>query len=187
MTLFVALFAALVCAIWLSEKRSSRLRWLLAVAAVIVLLPTPSSSFWSADVRRSTFFAEGHAAQAFEREDIVLVLPYGKAGWSMLWQAESDFAYRMAGGRLGNLPPEEFRWTPLLRALAGGVVSPEAVRMLPSFLAEHDVDAIVVANGTRIPQKRLVETLGRRPARVADALVFELGATSDERRVPAAP
>jgi hypothetical protein len=179
MTLFVALFAALVCALWLAEKQGSRVRWLVAIAAVIALLPTPSRSFWTAEARRSTFFANGYAAQRFAPEDIVLVLPYGRSGWSMLWQAETGFAYRMAGGRLGNLPPDEQRWLPLLRALAGGPLTRDAVLMLRPFLSAHEVDAIVVAPGTRAGPRRLVERLGIGPTHESDALVYELrGAAS---------
>jgi len=119
LTLFVALFAGLVSAIWLAEKQSSRVRWLAAAAAVIALLPTASTAYWTADVPRSNFFARGTVVKWFDENDILLVLPYGSAGWSMTWQAESGFAYRMAGGRLGNLPREEGSWHPLLLALAG--------------------------------------------------------------------
>jgi hypothetical protein len=174
LTLFVELFAGLVCAIWLAERTQSRLRWLAACAAVIALLPTWSTSFWSADVERSTFFSDGYAERRFNADDTVLVLPYGKSGWSMLWQAESDFAYRMAGGRLGNLPPDEQRWLPVLRSLAGAEVTPDARQMLRPFLEEHRVDAIVVAPGTRKPQRELVTALGLGPQRITDALVYTL-------------
>ena len=92
----------------------------------------------------------------------------------MLWQAESRFAYRMTGGRLGNLPPDEQRWLPVLRSLAGAVVTPEARRMLRPFLEEHRVDAIVVAPGTRTPQRDMVNALGLVPQRIADALIHTL-------------
>jgi hypothetical protein len=172
LTLFVALFTALVCALWLAEKPHSRIRWAIAVAAVVVLLPTPSAAFWTADVPRSSFFSGGTAAAMFGRDDTVLVLPYGRAGWSMAWQAESRFAYRMAGGRLGNLPPEEQRWQPLLHVLAGRPTTDQAVTLLPSFLEQHDVDAIVVARGARASPRRLIETLGIEPVRIRDALVY---------------
>lgn len=173
LTLFVALFAALVCAIWLVERRS-RLRWSIAAVAIVVLLPTPSTAFWTADVPRSTFFSGGAVARRFDPDDVLLVLPYGRAGWSMAWQAESGFAYRMAGGRLGNLPPDEQRWQPLLHVLAGRPVTPEARRLLPAFLAEHGVDAVVVAPGTRPGPRQLVETLDVEPVRVDDARVYLL-------------
>jgi hypothetical protein len=174
LTLFVALFAGLVCAIWLAERPQSRLRWLAGCAAVIALLPTWSTSFWSADVERSTFFSDRHAKRTFDGDDTVLVLPYGRSGWSMLWQAESDFAYRMAGGRLGNLPPDEQRWLPVLRSLAGAEVTPQARRMFRRFLEEHRVDAIVIAPGTRRPQRKMITALGLVPRRIADALVYTL-------------
>jgi len=172
-TLFVALFAALVCALWLAERRGSRIRWIVAVAAIVALLPTPSASSWSADVPRPRFFADGHAQRALNPDDIVLVLPYGKAGWSMLWQAETGFAYRMAGGRLGNFPPDEGRWQPVLRTLAGEDIEPHSER-LAAFLVAHGVDAIVVVPGTRRGARAVVEGLGLRPIRIGDALLYRL-------------
>lgn len=175
LSLFVALCAALVCALWLAEQRRSPLRWLLALTAVVALLPAPAQSFWTSDVQRSEFFTNGHAAERFAEDDTVLVLPYGKSGWSMLWQAETGFAYRIAGGRLGNLPPSEQRWRPVLQALAGAQTTPEATGQLPAFLREHGVDAIVVVpSQTRNRVERLVATLGVEPAHIADALVYQL-------------
>lgn len=173
LTLFVSLLAALVCALWLAERQASVLRWLTAALAVVALVPTPSRAFWTSDVERSCFFASGHAQRVFAPDDILLVLPYGAAGWSMLWQAEADFGYRMAGGRLGNLPPGEQRWLPLLRALAGAKHPPGAPAELSRFVRTHGVDAIVVVpSQTRDAPERLVETLGIEPDRVCDALVY---------------
>jgi hypothetical protein len=53
-------------------------------------------------------------------------------------------------------------------------VTPEARRLLPAFLAEHGVDAVVVAPGTRPGPRQLVETLDVEPVRVDDALVYLL-------------
>jgi hypothetical protein len=175
LTVFVSLLAALVCAIWLAERRTSIFRWSLAVLSVVALLPTPSTAFWTAEVERACFFADGHAQRLFRPDDVLLVLPYGRAGWSMLWQAEADFGYRTAGGRLGNLPPDEQRWLPLLRVLAGAEPSKTAADQLRPFLDEHDVDAIVVVpTRTRPSPRALVERLGVEAVRVCDALVYRL-------------
>src|SRR4029077_8231545 len=42
------------------------------------------------------------------RGEIVLVFPFGPREHSMLWQAESDFRFRMAGGYLRPDTPESF-------------------------------------------------------------------------------
>ena len=43
--------------------------------------------------------------------------------------------------------------------------------MLRPFLEEHRVDAIVVAPGTRTPQRDMVNALGLVPQRIADAII----------------
>jgi hypothetical protein len=171
----MALFCGLVCAIWLAEPHASRMRWVLAIAAVVVVLPTPSTAFWTADVERVRYFANGDADRRFTEKDVVLVVPYGGSGWSMLWQAEAKFAYRMAGGRLGNLPPDEQRWLPILRVLGGAKLTPKATEQLPGFLQQHGVDAIVVVP-SRTPShvERLVSDLGIKPVREGGALVYAL-------------
>ena len=110
----------------------------------------------------------------------------------MLWQAETGFAYRIAGGRLGNLPPSEQRWRPVLQALAGAQTTPEATGQLPAFLREHGVDAIVVVpSQTRNRVERLVATLGVEPAHIADALrlpaVYSGAVTSTAARAARPP
>jgi hypothetical protein len=176
LSLFVALFAALICALWISAGgRRPYGRWALGVAAVVVLLPYPSRSFWTAAVPNPVFFRSHEEAKSLTPADSAVVLPFGESGWSMLWQAENDMRYRMIGGYLGSRPPSEARWSNVYRALATGKVPPGEGRIFRRFLAAHHATAVVVAPGTMPTLRRLVNTLPTRPVHDAGVAVYRLG------------
>jgi hypothetical protein len=177
LSMFVALLAALVCALWLAEPRwPAFLRWALAVAAVVAVFPSPARSIWTSDVPNPAFFKTDARNGALRSSDTALVFPFGKAGWSMLWQAENHMRYRMVGGHLGNRPPEEKRWNDLLRAFVRGRrLPPGADRTFRQFLRAHGVTVVVVARGTKPALRSLVQTLPVRPDQVADVLLYRLG------------
>jgi hypothetical protein len=176
LSLFVVLLAALVCALWLAgSSRHAGLRWALALLAAIAVFPTPSRGFWTTTVPNPAFFRAG--GPGLEASDTVLILPLGKAGWSMLWQAEDGMRYRMAGGHLGSRPPEEDRWHDFLRAIISGRrIPPGAGRMLRQYIRAHGVTVVVVAPGTKPSLRRLARTLPVRPQHRADALLYRLSA-----------
>ena len=173
LTLYVSLLAALACALWLAEPaRRTWLRWALALAALVAVAPNPAHSRWTAEVPRPVFFTDDRFERHLPRGQTALVLPYGPAGWSLLWQAESGMAFRLVGGHLGRqVTAAEERWRAVYRGLGRGEVSrPELVR----FLREHRVRTVIVAPGARPRARRLVEGLGFPGRRVADVLVVRL-------------
>ena len=176
LAMFVELFAALITASWLAQpSRRSWARWALAVVAGISLLPTPSRTFWTASVPNPRFFANETATSILSSRDTVLVLPFGKAGWSMLWQAENHMHYRMVGGYLGNRPPTEERWQQLYRALIQGrAVEPT---LLKKFLQAHGAAVVIVSAGTKRALRRTVERLPASAARFGDVTVYRLKTT----------
>ena len=176
LSLFVALLAALVCALWLARAGPhAGWRYALALAAAAAIFPTPSRAFWTSSVPNPQFFRTHASKATLTGSDTALVFPFGKAGWSMLWQAENHMRYRMAGGYLGNRPPEEARWNGFIRTLISGRrVPPGADRKLQRFLKAHKVTVIVVAPGTKPALRRLVESLPGEATREADVLVYRL-------------
>jgi hypothetical protein len=175
LSMFVALLAALVCAMWLSQGGQHwRLRWGLALAAAVAMFPVASRAFWTSDVPNPTFFRSKTADAVLAPSDTALVLPFGKSGWSMLWQAEHHMRYRMVGGYLGNRPPSEERWERFYRELISGRRLPPSADFL-RFLQAHGATVVVVAPRTKPRLRRLVRTLPVRPRREADVLVYALG------------
>jgi len=172
-SLFVALLAALLFALWLAE--GGRRRWALALVALAATTPNPSRSLWTSDVPRPELFRDGHSDAVLRRGETALVFPFGGAGWSMLWQAEDGFRYRLAGGYLGNRPPQERRWQELLRALISGRRLPaQAAAGLRRYAEAHCVRVVVVAPGTKPALRRLARTLPAVPVHRAGATLYRL-------------
>ena len=163
LTVYTSLLAGLLVAFALSD-RPTTFRWALAVAGIVMTLPNLALPTWHSPVPQASF------AHAIPRGATVLVLPYGSGGWSMLWQAEASFRFRMVGGHFAlRVTPAERTWSDVYTGINGGRVTPARLR---AFLAAHRVDRIVVAPGTRKGARRLAALVGRRPERVGDALVY---------------
>jgi hypothetical protein len=172
LTMYTALLAGLLIALALADRRSIA-RWLLAVAGIVATLPNLQLAQWSSDVSRPQFLGEGRYERHIPEGSIALVLPYGPAGWSMLWQAEADFKFRIVGGHFGlRVTPPEEEWRDVYEQLGTGSVPPDRLR---SFLLAHDVDVVVVAPGTRGRARRAVEAaMGSPPEHVLDVLVYRV-------------
>jgi hypothetical protein len=178
LTMLVALLAGLVCAIWLAEEGGRKAgRWALALLGVVALLPTFSQRLWSAEVPHSTFFETHRYERSLEPGETVLVLPYGPAGWSLLWQAEAGMRFRLVGGHFGvRTTPREARWAPVYAAFSTGTLPTSGPASIRRFLEAHRVDVVVVGPGTPAKVRSLVTRVlpSLVPARSGDALVYRL-------------
>jgi hypothetical protein len=170
LTMYASLAAALLVALSLRDRPRAG-RWALAAAGIVATLPNLGLAQWSSDVPRPRFFADRCYEQSVAEGSRALVLPYGPAGWSMLWQAESGFRFRMIGGHFAlRVTPAEEEWRDVYEELGNGRISP---RRLRSFLTAHVVDVVVVAPGTRRRVRRVVAaTIGSAPTRPGDALLY---------------
>jgi hypothetical protein len=179
------LSVALIFALWLSsDGRIASVKWAWALASMVLLLPNLSSSLWVNRVERPTFFSSGTYRQYLSPGENALVIPYAQTGFSMLWQAESHFYYRMAGGYLSYYVPPSFARCPFVVTLFTGRLERDSGRELKAFLAAKGVGAIIVQEGTSERFSplfssvglRAVEVGGVRLYRVAPSLVASLGA-----------
>ena len=172
LTVFVSLLAGLLVAVALADE-PSRWRWLLAVAGVLLTLPHLGLAQWSSPVPRPTFFAMNRDERHLADGETALVLPYGPAGWSLLWQAENRFRFRLIGGHFAlRVTPSEEQWRDVYEGLPNGRVTADR---LHRFLDSHCVDVVVATPGTRAGTRRAVEEVTGPPAaRSADAAVYRV-------------
>jgi len=148
-SLFTALLAAVIVALW-----TARTRGVLAIAlpalAMLVLMP----GFWRADYRttpeRWPFFTQGIYKICFPRNENVMVFPYGFMGSSMLWQAESGFWFRMAGGYLQPKPPGYYLREPVVQELTYTYDIPSPKELLSFARDKHVSRVLSVANYTQL-------------------------------------
>ena len=176
LTLFVALVVAVIAGVWLAEP--GRWRWVLAALAVVFVLPNPASRFWSSHAPNPSFFRTAAYKRQLSPGETALVLPFGGAGWSLYWQAEDGFGYRLVGGHLGReVTPREERWRSIYLALGKGPSPSSLEPRFRAFLRAHRVGVIVVAPDTKPHARRLVNGLGIKPIHAAEVLVYRLHAT----------
>jgi hypothetical protein len=141
--IYTFLTLSIIAALWLSDSSvNSKVKWIAAAAIVIFMLPNPSPAFWTTDLGLPAFFSGGSYRGRIAPGETILALPYGWRGASMLWQAESDYSFRMAGGWTTTIP-FEFDRSPTANFFFGAIDLPEPGEQLKAFIAMHDVGAVV--------------------------------------------
>jgi hypothetical protein len=157
LAMYAVLFIALAVALWLAQPGFRAWRFALAGVAVVCFLPNPSGAFWTAHVRQPSFFTTSAYRKLIHTGDVALVFPYSdRVSWSMLWQAETGFRFRMIGGHIGQaIIPSECKWAEDWESLAGGE-PPGGAAGFRRFLLAHHVNVVVEAPATTAWPKRLI-------------------------------
>jgi hypothetical protein len=156
----------------------------------VAFLPNPSGSFWTAHVRQPAFFTTAAYRHVIRKGDVALVFPYAdRVSWSMLWQAETGFRFRMIGGHIGQaIIPSECKWAADWESLAGGT-PPRGAAGVRQFLLAHHVDVIVEAPATTSWPRRLIAAAlpDVHPVRILGTTVYRLSPYLPERLPPGGP
>jgi hypothetical protein len=173
--MYAFLLMALAIALFLAAPGHRLIRWLAAIAALVSVAPTIPFR-WRVTPYQPPFITEALYRQAIHPRDVVLILPWGQAGEAMLWQAESDFHFRLAGGYLGGVMPREYKRWPIVQALQRE--SPYILdygAQFQSFLAAHQVRAVIVEEPAAGVYARLCALLGT-PLHLGGVLLYRVPA-----------
>ena len=160
-SMFIALLAAMVAALWLSESRHGwdrTARFALAALACLFLMPNPAMAPPWTPLPQEPFFQPQNVACVLGRGANIIVLPFGNTGPSMIWQLQSGMRFTQSGGNIGYPPQAEWAW-PILRNFYLGVGGPSFENDISSFCSSHRVSAILVGPGTPAPLAAAVEAL----------------------------
>ncbi len=146
-----------------------------ALAVVASMMPNLSMNFWTSSIDVPPFFREARYAKYLTPAETLVVLPYGINGNSMMWQLQSGWYFRMAGGYAGN-PPLEFRQWPIVRVFyrVGTVALPAAGDQLKAFLATHSATAVLVDDREADIWRPLMETLGAPPIEAGGMTIYRV-------------
>jgi hypothetical protein len=166
--------------LWRPTPRPPRslhpLRWLLVVLAGVTILPAFSADVWAQNVPTPAFLTTGAYRHYLSRGEIVWVVET-HADRQLVWQAETHFYFRLAGGFFGGTP-QGVRNAHLEERLAiGQVDTTDSIADIRNFLTAHRVGAVMVSDvpwpvvldvrtatghwGIRLPHLRLF-LLGKR-------------------------
>ena len=174
--LYAFLMLTIVIALWLADDALPA--WIRTAAATIVvlsMLPNFSARFWTSTIDVPSFFSDSLYAKYLSPDATVVILPYGINGDSMLWQLESRWYFKMAGGYAGN-PPLTFRQWPIVRAFyrVGDDELPDAGDQLRAFLATHRVSAVLVDDRELNVWRPLMETLDTTPTEAGGMTLYRI-------------
>jgi hypothetical protein len=148
LSLYVSLAAAVAVAVWAASPRHSRwIRVALTAAAIVALAPNLPLGIWHTTPPRPAFFAAGLYRSCLPRDANVLVLPPPSRTDALLWQAESEFRYRMANGSLSPALPHGLPRPRIAAELADNNVPPRGVADVLELARAQRVDAILVTPG----------------------------------------
>src|SRR5262249_14088453 len=115
--LFVVFVVAIAVALWMSSTRG----WLavaLPVLAVISLVPNPTASAFRTAAYVPQFFRGDDLQRCVGANESLVIFPQAKHGNSMLWQAVSDYKFRLADGYVTPDPPTSFYTRPAVARIA---------------------------------------------------------------------
>lgn len=163
----LAMFTSLVIAIAVSQalaapisRPAAVLRWGLALIGVVMLLPSGGSILFHSTPPDPTFFTSDQYKRYIDRDENVLALPYSARGFSLLWQARTDMWFRLAGGYLGQQPPDEYLEEPVVIQLFGGEANAETPCLLKSFIERRRVGSVVMEAASTEPYRPVLAELG---------------------------
>jgi hypothetical protein len=170
-TAYVFLALGIMTAIYLATDRH-RSRWIMAGAGLLTFFPNYHFQ-WRSRVDTPRFFSSGLFRERLKQGETTLIFPYGRLGNSMLWQAQGGMYFRMAGGWVPVTPPEFSRW-PLLQTFYGSAPGIDFDLQLRSFLADHNVRAIILSLDSKNRWSRLLQPL-RLPASIrGDVIEYQV-------------
>ncbi|HEY6398399.1 MAG TPA: hypothetical protein VIX82_13195, partial [Solirubrobacteraceae bacterium] len=170
--LYTALGCALAAAIWLASSDSGAWRrWALGVLAVVFIVPTANAGtnhgrtpVLDASWSDPGFFKDGVYKRYLRPGEIVLPLPWGRSGNSLMWQAQANMYFRLSSGYFGPPPPSYWRDQPIAHELKFNDPLPGAGPELRRFLVKHHVADVIVEQSRAGPWPRVLSRAGLRLA-----------------------
>lgn len=183
--LFVALGTAIAFAQWIALPRRRRVwPWLLALLAVIFLLPNLNGAYpWGTpafqeNLQSPRFFSSRLYRHYLRRAEVILPVPFGPFGNSLLWQAQTQGYFRLASGWFGYWPPR-YSTSVVVSQLSKFHPFTDPVSLMRSFLVAHHVGAVVMVPGQAGPWPGVMGQLGLKQIQVGDVWLYQVSSRMD--------
>jgi hypothetical protein len=146
-SLYLSLVTAVAVALWMARRQADGLRALLPALAVLAIAADPIAGAWAGNVTVPAFFTDSAYRACLDPGETILPLPIAQ-GSAMLWQAEDDFRFNIAGGYVGTYIPPSFMEPPAVAYITvGSHLGPAQAGYVRAFVASKHVTSIVVDQG----------------------------------------
>ena len=158
LALYVSLIAAVIVALW-TAHRTGWARWLLPALAVAALAPDLSRAYYVVHPARLSFFTDDLYKRCVPQNENLLIFPYGVRGDSTLWQAETNFWFRIPEGYLRPGAPAHFVNDPFVQAelFESGTARIDQILV---FVHGKHVDRIASVESDKTPTRAQIRQLG---------------------------
>ena len=145
-TVYLFLIFAAMTSLWLARGGFRIWRWVMAISAVFSIFPVMPMTPYAARDSLPPFFARHLYKAHLSNGEIALILPFAESGYSLWWQAEANFYFRMPQGRLiANLIPPAFARWPIIPALADDNPDiPGASEQFAAFLSHYSIRTVLI-------------------------------------------
>jgi hypothetical protein len=168
---FLALIVAVGVALELGRPRKRAwLGWVVAIVGIVAVLPNPSTNYWHSRPPAVPLVVAA-AKRYLPATGSVLIVPVGQFGSSMYWQAESNFDFHFANGRVALVLPPEYDTERASLWLANDV-NPPPHAWLAEFLRAHRVTAVVIGPAFQKAWNPVLRRLGLHATPIGDQAVY---------------
>ena len=181
--IYTALGTALAAAMWVAAPGIFRWRrWLLGLVAVICLFPNASSvratgeQIFNETYQSPAFISDGRYRNYLRRGEVILPVPFGPFGSSLLWQAQAQGYFRLASGWFGYYPGD-YSTSMVVGQLSGFHSFTDPVSLMRSFLVAHRVGAVVMIAGQGGPWPQVMSQLGLERITVGGVWLYDVART----------
>lgn len=163
-SLYLALLGAVLVALWLAPRRDLA-AWVLPPLAVLALIPAVWRPLYIDHPERWSFFTAGTYKICLVKNENDVIFPFGFYGNSTLWQAETNFWFRMPEGYLAPDPPPASLADPVIKELTFSNDFPTITQILGMVKRQKvdrvlSVDIYVRPNTTQMHRFGAVQDLG---------------------------
>jgi hypothetical protein len=183
-SLYTALATSVIAALWLTLTAAGPwIRIGLPLLAILALAPNVGLAEWAGPGTRTLFSTTpptipalftGDAYQnCLHKNEVVLALPFGARGDSLIWQAETGFWFRLAGGYIVNTVPASFRQSPAVALAGNQELAGLTFADVLAFTSKASVSIIALDARKSRPWRKLLDPLGP-PQAVGGVLMYRL-------------
>jgi hypothetical protein len=170
---YAFLILGVAMAMWLASPARQPVHWALAALALLFIVPNVTSNVWVRQVPEPPLLASGAYHQYLTPGETVWVVD-SLHSRQMIWQAETHFSFRLAGGFFG-VTPAGLRPSPAVQAELGtGTVTGASVTGIRAFLASHHVGAVLMAEEPGADARVIARATGVTGVRRGGMVVFQL-------------
>lgn len=185
LSLYVSLVTALIAAWWLTKsRRRPAFRAALGLLVAATMFPNIAAGLWAVRPPNPSFFTGPAVRASLMPGENIVALPYGINGDSMIWQAETGFYFRLAGGYLALTGPYAQQTIP--QAFYAATAPAHYHAELAAFARRFHVGAIVVPDVDKPQYAAVLKNVSHHPLHTAGVWVYPISSLRRSRKASVA-